>query len=152
MKLRIENVLSRERKGMSMKIKDQLAAVVKRKDQFIYEYEAKNFLTVQEEGKKMENLHNKMKQLINEDGVERNIELMEQMLKGQYCKEGIILYSKTIGRANIELQDKVKLPVYHYGSFRGIYKEYFKEHLIEAEKRDQPSEKEKRAKKVMSEV
>ena len=50
--------------------------------------------------------------------------------KGYFSKEGIILYSKMLGKMNVELEDRLKLPVFHYGAFRGIYKEYLRDFLL----------------------
>jgi hypothetical protein len=54
-------------------------------------------------------------------------------MQGQRSREGIILYSKLLGRANVEAIDRIKFPVFHYGAFRGIYKEYLRDFLLKAQ-------------------
>jgi hypothetical protein len=44
--------------------------------------------------------------------------------------EGIILYTKMLGKANIHMEERVKLPVYHYGAFRAIFREYLKDYIL----------------------
>jgi len=51
-------------------------------------------------------------------------------MKGQRSREGIILYSKLLGKANVESYERLKLPVFHYQAFRGIYKEYLRDFLL----------------------
>ncbi len=38
-----------------------------------------------------------------------------------------------LGKANIESAERLKLPVFHYAAFRGIYKEYLREFILQAE-------------------
>ena len=40
------------------------------------------------------------------------------------------MHTKLIGKANVELKDKVKLPYYHFNAFRGFYKDYYRESLL----------------------
>ena len=40
------------------------------------------------------------------------------------------MYTKLIGKANVQLKEKVKLPYFHFNAFRGFYKEYMKESLL----------------------
>jgi hypothetical protein len=42
-----------------------------------------------------------------------------------------------LGKANIEATDRLKLPVFHYAAFRGIYKEYLREFILQAEQNSQ---------------
>jgi hypothetical protein len=74
-----------------------------------------------------------MKDMLNEEGDKHNIELFDAFLKGRRSREGIILYTKLLGKANIESADRIKLPIFHYASFRGIYKEYLREFILKAE-------------------
>ena len=34
---------------------------------------------------------------------------------------------------NVEMEDRLKLPIFHYGAFRGIYKEYLRDFLLKGE-------------------
>ncbi len=68
----------------------------------------------------------KMKDMLNEEGDKHNIEIFDNFIKGFRSREGIILYTKLLGKANIESVERIKLPVFHYGAFRGIYKEYLR--------------------------
>ena len=90
--------------------------------QFPYTYEQKNYLSIYEDKLKMEQLEQKMMDYLNEEGDKHKIQLFDRFTKGQRSKEGIILYSKLLGKMNVELEDRLKLPVFHYGAFRGIYK------------------------------
>lgn len=38
-----------------------------------------------------------------------------------------------LGKANIQSEERIKLPVFHYAAFRGIYKEYLREFILQAE-------------------
>jgi len=77
-----------------------------------------------------------MRDMLNEEGDRHRIQLFDEFLRGYRTKEGIILYSKLLGKANIESYDRLKLPVFHYGAFRGIYKEYLRDFLLKAEEND----------------
>jgi hypothetical protein len=81
----------------------------------------------------MAQLDYKMRNHLNEQGDKFQIELFDKFVKGQRSKEGIILYSKLLGKVNVELEDRLKLPVFHYGAFRGIYKEYLRDFLLHGE-------------------
>ena len=48
--------------------------------------------------------------------------MYHKFIQGARFKDGIILFSKLLGKMNVELEDRLKLPVFHYGAFRGIYK------------------------------
>ena len=41
---------------------------------------------------------------------------------------------------NIELEERLKLPVFHYGAFRGIYKEYLRDFLLRGEQNNKMEE------------
>ncbi len=56
--------------------------------------------------------------------------LIEQYKAGSKSKENIILFSKLIGKANVELKEKVRLPYFHFNAFRGFYKEYMRDSLL----------------------
>ncbi len=43
---------------------------------------------------------------------------------------GILIYSKILGKANIQMDERIKLPVYHYGAFRAIYRDYLKDFIL----------------------
>ena len=45
------------------------------------------------------------------------------------------MFSKLLGKMNVQLQDRLKLPVFHYGAFRGIYKEYLRDFLLRGEEK-----------------
>ena len=72
----------------------------------------------------------KIRHYLNQEGDKNQIELFDHFLKGHTSKEGIILFSKLLGKMNIELEERLKLPVFHYGAFRGIYKEYLRDFLL----------------------
>ncbi len=42
-----------------------------------------------------------MKEMLNEENDPESIEIFDAFLKGQRSKEGIIIYSKLLGKANI---------------------------------------------------
>ena len=56
--------------------------------------------------------------------------MFDKFTKGYISKEGIILFSKLAGKVNVQMEDRIKLPIYHYGAFRGLYKEYLRDHLL----------------------
>lgn len=62
-------------------------------------------------------------------------------MQGYMSKEAIILFSKMLGKMNVQLEDRLKLPVFHYGAFRGIYKEYLRDFLIRGDKNSEIEEK-----------
>lgn len=116
---------------------------------FPYAYEQKNYHSELENTAKLQRLQQRMQEIVNEEGDKHNIELLDRFLKGQRSREGIILYSKLLGKANVESYDRLKLPVFHYGAFRGIYKEYLRDFLL----RSQDSSKiEEKLKKRMSKI
>ncbi len=40
---------------------------------------------------------------------------------------------------NVEMEERLKLPVFHYGAFRGIYKEYLRDFLLRGEEEEKTS-------------
>ena len=50
------------------------------------------------------------------------------------------MFSKLLGKMNIELEERLKLPVFHYGAFRGIYKEYLRDFLLRGEQNNKMEE------------
>ena len=78
----------------------------------------------------MSKIIDKIRHYLNQEGDKNQIELFDHFLKGNTSKEGIILFSKLLGKMNIELEERLKLPVFHYGAFRGIYKEYLRDFLL----------------------
>ena len=50
------------------------------------------------------------------------------------------MFSKLLGKMNIELEERLKLPVFHYGAFRGIYKEYLRDFLLRGEQNSKMEE------------
>ena len=68
---------------------------------FPYAYEQKNYLSIHEDGQKLMKLENRMREMLNEQGDKFKIELFEEFKQGRRSKEGIILYAKLLGKANI---------------------------------------------------
>lgn len=54
-----------------------------------------------EDSEKLMKLENRMREMLNEEGDKFKIELFEEFKKGYRSKEGIILYAKLLGKANI---------------------------------------------------
>lgn len=75
----------------------------------------------------------KMRDYLNEEGDKHRIQVFDHFMKGYLTKEGILLVSKLLGKMNVEMEDRLKLPVFHYGAFRGIYKEYLREFLLKGD-------------------
>lgn len=75
----------------------------------------------------MDELHKRMKRIVINEGTESDLEMLNHHLEGKMSKESIIQYSKLIGQANATMEEKVKLPAYHYGAFRGLYKDYYRD-------------------------
>lgn len=97
---------------------------------FPYTYQEKNYMSIYEDSVKLGNLEQKMRDYLNAEGDKHRIEVFDMLTKGRISKEGIILYSKLLGKMNVEMEDRLKLPVFHYGAFRGIYKEYLRDFLL----------------------
>lgn len=87
-------------------------------------------MSIYEDRVKLGNLQQRMMDYLNAEGDKHRIQVFEALNKGIISKEGIILYSKLLGKMNVEMEDRLKLPVFHYGAFRGIYKEYLRDFLI----------------------
>ena len=106
-----------------MPLEEQLQTLQERAAKhFPYAYEEKNFLSAHEDKVKLAQLEERMREMANEEGDKHNIEILDAFLKGRKSREGIILYTKLLGRANVEAPERLKLPVFHYAAFRGIYK------------------------------
>jgi hypothetical protein len=129
-----QNIHVLEQPGVKVSLEDQFQLLQERTSKsFPYTYEEKNYLSVHENAVKLEQLEARMKEMLNEEGDKHNIEVFDAFLKKRRSREGIILYSKLLGKANIESADRLKLPVFHYAAFRGIYKEYLREFILQAE-------------------
>lgn len=87
-------------------------------------------MSIYEDKVKLGNLKQRMMDYLNAEGDQHRIKVFEALNKGTISKEGIILYSKLLGKMNVEMEDRLKLPVFHYGAFRGIYKEYLRDFLL----------------------
>ena len=53
---------------------------------------------------------------------------------------------------NVEMEDRLKLPVFHYGAFRGIYKEYLRDFLLRGEKNTKIEEQIKKRQSKMQQI
>ena len=104
---------------------------------FPYTYEEKNYMSVYEDKVKMDTLYHKMKDYLNAEGDKNQIFIFDKFMEGYMTKEGIILFSKLLGKMNVEMEERLKLPIFHYGAFRGIYKEYLRDFLIRGDQNSQ---------------
>jgi hypothetical protein len=71
------------------------------KKSFPYTYEEKNYLSEHENRVKLMQLQARMKEILNEEGDKHNIEIFDAFIQGRRSREGIILYTKLLGKANI---------------------------------------------------
>ncbi len=130
----MKNVHVEPRFNSRMSLAEQFKVIEERSSKhFPYTYEEKNYLSMYEDKVKMIEIEQKMRDILNEEGDKHQIELFDKFRRGYRTKEGIILYSKILGKANIQVEDRIKLPIFHYGAFRGIYKEYLREFLLTGE-------------------
>lgn len=53
---------------------------------------------------------------------------------------------------NVEMEDRLKLPVFHYGAFRGIFKEYLRDFLLKGEENSRLEEKVKKRQSKIDEL
>ena len=108
---------------------------------FPYTYQEKNFLSIYEEKVKMAKLIQKMRDYLNDEGDQHRIKMFNRFTKGERSKDGIILFSKLLGKMNIEMEERLKLPIFHYGALRGIYKEYLRDFLLQGEENSKQKQK-----------
>ena len=125
-----------------MPLEEQLQTLQERAAKhFPYAYEEKNFLSAHEDKVKLAQLEERMREMANEEGDKHDIEILDAFLKGRKSREGIILYTKLLGRANVEAPERLKLPVFHYAAFRDIYKEYMRDFILQAEQNSKIQQK-----------
>lgn len=98
-------------------------------------------MSIYEDKVKLGNLQQKMMDYLNAEGDKHRIKVFDALTKGTISKEGIILYSKLLGKMNVEMEDRLKLPVFHYGAFRGIYKEYLRDFLLRGDQNNKLDER-----------
>ncbi len=127
----IENNIEHSNPRISVvTLEDHMRLLQERKDQMGYTFSVRNHQTIAQDKAELERLHSKMRQLTERYGTKLEQELLLEHLQGKYTKQSIILYSKLVGQAKVELESAYQLPTYHYSAFRGIYKEYMKNYAL----------------------